>query len=169
MTLLTRWEPFREFSTMQDRMNRMNRLFRESYSPEAPEEALTTTNFAPPVDIYEDEHNITLKIEVPGIDEKDIDVRVENNTLTVHGERKFEKEEKEENYRRVERQYGSFTRTFTLPSTVDHENVQADYDKGVLKIKLAKKAEAKPKQIKVNVGGEKTLESKEPKSVTKAA
>src|SRR5216683_2209102 len=169
MTLLTRWEPFREFSTMQDRMNRMNRLFRESYSPEGPEEALTTTSFAPPVDVYEDEHNITLKIEVPGIDEKDIDVRIENNTLTVHGERKFEKEEKEENYRRVERQYGSFTRTFTLPNTVDHENVQADYDKGVLKVKLAKKAEAKPKQIKVNVGGEKTLESKEPKSVTKAA
>jgi len=78
MTLLTRWEPFREFSTMQDRMNRMNRLFRESYSPEAPEEALTTTNFAPPVDIYEDEHNITLKIEVPGIEEKDIDVRIQD-------------------------------------------------------------------------------------------
>src|SRR5947209_3357821 len=84
MTVLTRWDPFREFSTMQDRMNRMNRLFRESYSPESPEEALTTTSFAPPVDIYEDEHNITLKIEVPGIDEKDIDVRIENNTLTVH-------------------------------------------------------------------------------------
>ena len=168
MTLLTRWEPFREFS-MPDRMNRMNRLFRESYSPEVPEEALTTTNFAPPVDIYEDEHTITLKLDVPGIEEKDIDVRIEGNTLTVHGERKIEKEEKEENYRRVERQYGSFTRTFTLPSTVDQESVQADYDKGVLKIKLAKKAEARPKQIKVNVGGEKTLESKEPKSVTKAA
>src|SRR6202047_2359523 len=149
MTVLTRWEPFREFSTMQDRVNRMNRLFRESYSPEGPEEALTTTGFAPLVDIYEDEHNITLKIEVPGIDEKDIDVRIENNTLTVHGERKIEKEEKEENFRRVERQYGSFTRSFTLPTTVDHENVQADYDKGVLKVKLAKKAEAKPKQIKV--------------------
>src|SRR3989449_8476184 len=160
MTVLTRWDPFREFSTMQDRMNRMNRLFRESYSPEGPEEALTTTSFAPPVDIYEDEHNITLKIEVPGIDEKDIDVRIENNTLTVYGERKFEKEEKEENYRRVERQYGSFTRTFTLPTTVDAEKVEAHYDKGVLKVKLAKKAEAKPKQIKVNVGGEKTLEAK---------
>ncbi len=95
-----------------------------------------------------------MKIDVPGIDEKDIDVRIENNTLTVHGERKFEKEEKEENYRRVERQYGSFTRTFTLPNTVDQENVQADYDKGVLKVKLAKKQEAKPKQIKVNVGSE---------------
>lgn len=160
MTLLTRWEPFREFSTMQDRMNRMNRLSRESYSPDGPEEALTTTSFAPPVDIYEDEHNITLKLEVPGIDEKDIDVRIESNTLTVHGERKIEKEEKEENFRRVERQYGSFTRSFTLPSSLDPEQVSADYGNGVLKIKLAKKAEAKAKQIKVNVGGEKTLEAK---------
>ena len=157
MTLLTRWDPFREFTTVQDRLNR---LFRESYGPEGREEALANTSFAPPVDVYEDEHNITLKIEVPGIEEKDIDVRIENNTLTVHGERKFEKEEKEENYRRVERQYGSFTRSFTLPTTVDAEQVQANYEKGVLNVKLAKKAEAKPKQIKVNVGGEKTLEGK---------
>src|SRR5258708_60051 len=114
MTLLTGWESLRELSAMQDRMNRMNRLFREPYSPEGPAEALTTTALAPPVDIYEDEHNIILKIEVPGIDEKDIDVSVQNNTLTVHGERK---------------------------------------------ISLAKKAEAKPEQIKVNVGGEKTLEA----------
>jgi HSP20 family protein len=160
MTLLTRWEPFREFSTQQDRLNRLNRLFRESYSPEGPEEALTTTIYAPPVDIYEDEHNITLKMEVPGIDEKDIDVRIENNTLTVHGERKIEKEEKEENFRRVERQYGEFTRSFTLPSSVDPGQVTANYEKGLLKIKLAKKAEAKPKQIKVNVGSERTVEAK---------
>src|SRR6266704_3265764 len=135
MTVLTRWDPFREFSTMQDRMSRMDRLFREPSSPEGPEEALTTTGFAPPVDIYEDEHNITLKLEVPGIDEKDIDVRIENNTLTVHGERNIEKEEKEENFRRVERQYGSFTRSFTLPTAVDTGQVSADYAKGVLKIK----------------------------------
>ena len=157
MTLLTRWDPLRDMATLQ---NRINRFVRESYSPGGPEEALTTTPFAPPVDIYEDEHHITLKMEVPGIDEKDIDVRIESNTLTVHGERKFEKEEKEENFRRVERQYGSFTRSFTLPSSVDSAQVSADYDKGVLKIKLAKKAEAKPKQIKVNVGSEKTLEAK---------
>jgi len=156
MTVLTRWDPFREFSTLQDRMNR---LFQQSFS-DGREEALTTSTFAPAVDVYEDEHNVTLKIEVPGIEEKDIDVRVENNTLTVHGERKFEKEEKEENFRRVERQYGSFTRSFTLPNTVDHESITANYDKGMLKIKLAKKAEAKPKQIKVNVGSEKTLEGK---------
>jgi HSP20 family protein len=166
MTLITRYDPFREFVTLQ---SRVNRLFGNPRGPEGEDESLTTTAFAPPVDIYEDEHDITLKIEVPGIDEKDIDVRIENNTLTVHGERKFEKEEKEENYRRMERQYGSFTRTFTLPNTVNHDNVQADYDKGVLKIKLAKKAEAKPKQIKVNVGGQKTLEAKEPKSAGKAA
>ena len=159
MTVLTRWDPFREFSAMQDRINRMNRLFRESYSPEGPEEALTTTSFAPPVDVYEDEHNIILKIEVPGIEEKDINVRIENNTLTVHGERKFEKEEKEENFRRVERQYGSFTRSFTLPTSVDPDQVSAHYDKGVLNINLAKRAETKPKQIKVNVGREKTLEA----------
>jgi HSP20 family protein len=162
MPLLSRWEPFREFSTMQDRMNRMNRLFRESYSPEGPEDALATTSFAPPVDIYEDEHTIALKLEVPGIDEKDIDVRIEGNTLTVHGERKIEKEEKEENFRRIERQYGSFTRSFTLPGSVDPGQVSAHYDKGVLKINLAKKAEAKPKQVKVNVGSERTLEAKAP-------
>src|SRR5882672_10100799 len=159
MTILTH----REFSTLQDRVNR---IFRQSYSPEGPGDALTTSNFAPPVDVYEDEHNISLKIEVPGIDEKDIDVSIENNTLTVHGERKLEKDEKEENYRRIERQYGSFTRSFTLPNSVDPSQVSAHYDKGVLKISLAKKAEAKPKQIKVNVGSEKSLEAK---AQTKAA
>src|SRR5215469_8997033 len=164
MTVLTRWDPFREFTTLQDRMNR---LFHDSFSDR--EDALTTSNFAPPVDVYEDEHQVTLKIEVPGVDEKDIDVRVENNTLTVHGERKFEKEEKEENYRRVERQYGSFTRLFTLPNTVDADSIQAHYDKGVLKIQLAKKAEAKPKQIKINVGSQKALDGKEAKTTGKAA
>jgi HSP20 family protein len=163
MTVLTRSDSFRGSSTLQDQVNR---LFRELYSPPAgSEEALTTTGFAPPVDIYEDEHNITLKIEVPGIDERNVDVRIENNTLTVHGERKLEKEEKEENYRRVERQYGSFTRSFTLPSSVDPEQVSAHYDKGMLKINLAKKAEAKPKLIKVNVGSEKTLETLAPVKV----
>jgi HSP20 family protein len=161
MTVLTRWEPFREFSTLQDRMNR---LFRDTYSGEDRDESLATSSFAPAVDVYEDEHTVTLKIEVPGIDEKDLDIRLENNTLTVQGERKIEKEEKEENYRRVERRYGSFTRTFTLPTTVESEKVSANYDKGVLKLTLPKKAEAKPKQIKVNVGtgSEKTLEAKGP-------
>src|SRR5437667_10014168 len=106
----------------------------------------------------EDEHNVVLKLEVPGIEEKDIDVRVENNTLHIRGERKFEKDEKEENFHRIERHYGAFTRSFTLPNTVDTNNVNADYENGVLKIRLAKRAEAKPKQIKI--GQRKTLEEK---------
>ena len=156
MTVLAR----REFSTLQDRVNR---ILRESFTPQSPEEALTTSNFAPPVDVYEDEHNITLKIEVPGIEEKDINVSIENNTLTVRGERRFEKDEKEENYHRVERMYGTFTRSFMLPNTLDPEQVSAHYEKGVLKIRLAKKAEAKPKLIKVNV--EKLVEAKSPGKV----
>ena len=159
---IARWDPFREFSQITDRMNR---LFQDTYGSTQgrSEESLATMNFVPPVDIYEDEHNVTLKLEVPGIDQKDIDVRLENNTLVVRGERKFEKDEKEENFHRIERRYGSFYRAFTLPNTVDADNVHADYDNGVLSIKLAKKAEAKPKQIKVNIGqgkGEKSLEGK---------
>jgi HSP20 family protein len=145
MTVLTRWDQFRELNMLQDRMNR--------------EQELTAGNFVPPVDIYEDEQSVTLKVEVPGLDPKDVDVRVENNTLSIKGERKFEKEEKEENFHRIERRYGSFVRSFTLPNTVDTDNVKADYENGVLKIQLAKRAEAKPKQIKVSIG-QKTLEGK---------
>jgi HSP20 family protein len=154
MTLLTRWDPFRELNVLQDRMNR---LFQD-YAPRG-EQELTTGHFVPPVDIYEDEQGITVKAELPGLDPKDVDVQVENNTLTIKGERKFEKEEKEENFHRVERRYGSFVRSFTLPSTVDTDKVKADYENGVLKIQLAKRAEAKPKQIKVNIG-QKTIEAK---------
>jgi HSP20 family protein len=157
MTVLTRWDPFRELTSLQ---NRMSRLFEEQYGSRS-EEALTAGAFVPPVDIYEDEHSIQLKLEVPGIDQKDLDVKVENNILTVSGERKFEKEEKEENFRRVERRYGSFTRSFTLPNTVTADDVSATYNDGVLKIRLGKRAEAKPKQIKVNIGeGGKVLEAK---------
>ena len=155
MTMITRWDPFRELNTITDRMNR---LFQDTYGTQSREEGLTG-NFVPPVDIYEDEHNITVKMEVPGIDQKDIDIRMENNTLTVRGERNFEKDEKEENFHRVERRYGSFYRAFTLPNIVDAEKITADYENGVLKIRLAKKAEAKPKQIKVNVGSGKTIDS----------
>jgi HSP20 family protein len=161
MTVLTRWDPFRELNSLQ---NRMNRLFEEQYGG-GREESLTAGAFVPPVDIYEDEHTIQLKLEVPGIDEKDLDIKVENNTLTVSGERKFEKEEKEENFHRVERRYGSFTRSFTLPNTVSTDDIQADYDHGVLKVKLNKRAEAKPKQIKVNVG-QKTIEGKKEPQTT---
>ena len=154
MTMLTRWDPFREFSLLQDRMNRLFQEFGRGT-----EEELVGASFAPPVDIYEDEHNLTFKIEVPGLEPKDMEVRVENNTLTAKGKRTFEKEEKEENFHRIERRYGAFSRSFTLPNTVDPEKVSADYDNGVLKIQVAKRAEARPKQIKVNVT-QKTLESK---------
>jgi HSP20 family protein len=130
---------------------------------------LSTSSFVPPVDVYEDEHSITLKIELPGVEEKDLHIRIENNTLTVYGERKYEQEEKEENFRRVERHYGSFTRSFSLPTTLDAEQVQAHYERGILKVRLAKKAEAKPKQIKVTFGAEKTQEAKPIKSAGQAA
>ncbi len=145
MTFLTRWDPAREFTSLQ---NQMNRLF-SGLSPAGDD--LMATGFVPAVDIYEDEHAITLKAEVPGIEEKDIDVRLENQTLTLRGERKFEKEEKEENFHRIERRYGSFTRSFTLPNTVDVENVKAEYANGVLSVRLPKRAEAKPRQIRVGV------------------
>jgi HSP20 family protein len=126
----------------------MNSLFRNMNEEEAP---LAAANFVPAVDIYEDAEKLVLKLEVPGIQEKDLDVRIEGNTLTVKGERKLEAEEKEENFHRIERSYGSFYRAFTLPSTVETENVQASYTAGVLKLELKKKAEAQPKQIKIQV------------------
>jgi HSP20 family protein len=142
---ITRWGSFREVASLQNRVNFLFRDFNEG------ESALTTASFVPAVDIYEDPQKVVLKLEVPGVEEKDLDVRVENHTLTVKGERKLEKEGKEENFYRIERRYGSFYRAFTLPSTVDTENVEANYNAGVLKLELKKKAEAQPKQIKVNV------------------
>ena len=147
MTALTRWEPFRELATLQDRLNRM---FGEPFGTATGQE-LTAGAFVPPVDVYEDEKSIRLKMEVPGIEEKDIDIRLENNLLTVRGERKMESETKEENYHRIERSYGSFSRSFTLPSSVNPEDVKAGYAKGVLTVTLGKRAEARPKQIKVEV------------------
>jgi HSP20 family protein len=150
---ITRWDPFREVVALQ---NRMNSLFREMNETDSP---LSTASFVPAVDIYEDNKKVVLKLEVPGIEEKDLDIRVENNTLTVKGERKFEKEEKEENFHRIERRYGSFFRSFTLPSTVDSEHIGASYNAGVLRLELMKKPEAQPKQIKVNVGGQQKVEA----------
>ncbi|HEY3625214.1 MAG TPA: Hsp20/alpha crystallin family protein [Terracidiphilus sp.] len=152
---ITRWDPFREVVALQ---NRVNNLFREMNEGESP---LTTASFVPAVDIYEDTKKVVLKLEVPGIEEKDLDVRVENNTLMVKGERKFEKEEKEENFHRIERRYGTFYRSFTLPSTVDSEHINAAYTNGILKLELNKKPEAQPKQIKVNVGGQAKMEQKQ--------
>jgi len=111
----------------------------------------------PPVDIYEDEHKLVLKIEIPGMRQEDLDVHMENNTLTVKGERSFQSEGKEENFHRVERRYGSFYRAFTVPSTIDSNSVKAEYDAGVLRLELQKKPESKPRQIKVNVASAREL------------
>ena len=143
--VITRWTPFRDAVTLQ---TRVNSLFRDLNDGQ---DTVAASGFVPAVDVYEDAQKIVLKLEVPGVEEKDLDIRVENHTLTVKGERKFEAEEKEENFHRIERRYGSFFRSFTLPSTVDTENVQAKYTAGVLKLELAKKPEAQPKQIKINV------------------
>lgn len=148
MTMITRIDPFRELAGFFENFADMTTV--------SPKEQLAFGTFVPAVDVYEDEHNLVLKLEVPGVNEEDLKVSLENNTLAVSGERKFEKEEKEENFHRIERRYGSFTRTFRLPSTVDPEKVEAGYDKGILKVTLAKRAEAKPKQIKVATNG-KTL------------
>ncbi|HEY7405100.1 MAG TPA: Hsp20/alpha crystallin family protein [Candidatus Angelobacter sp.] len=153
---ITRWDPFRDVLALQ---NRMNSLFQDFTRGQGESDAITTAAFVPPVDIYEDEHKVVLKLEVPGMKQDDFDIRVENNTLTIRGERKFEKEEKEENFHRIERRYGSFYRAFTVPNTVNTENVAANYDAGVLKIELQKRAEAKPKQIKVGVGSSKSIDA----------
>jgi HSP20 family protein len=122
----------------------------------------------PPVDIYEDEHKLVLKLEIPGVRQQDLDVRMENNTLTVKGERSFQSEGKEENFHRVERRYGSFYRAFTVPNTIDANNIKAEYDAGVLRLELEKRPESKPKQIKVNVSSAKQLNNNQPAAVETA-
>jgi HSP20 family protein len=153
MTTLTRFVPFRSpLADVAVLQNRLNSIFSDFARTEGEQESLAMGNFVPPVDVYEDAHQLVLTLEVPGIKQEDLDVRVENQTLTVKGERKFEKDQKEENFHRIERRYGTFTRTFTLPQTVDTGAVTASYDAGVLRIALAKKEAAKPKQVKVEIG-----------------
>jgi HSP20 family protein len=129
----------------------LDRLFREAFSPALAEGEVSTRTWAPPVDIYENGENLVLKVELPGINPDDVEIRVEDNTLYLKGERKFEKEVKEQNYHRVERSYGTFTRTFSLPNSIDSDKVAANYKDGVLTLTMPKKEEAKPKTIKINV------------------
>ncbi len=150
---ITRFSPFRTpLSDVALLQNRLNSIFHDFPRFSGDNESLTSGNFVPPVDVYEDTHKVVLKLEVPGVKQEDLDIRLENQTLTVKGERKFEKEEQEENFHRIERSYGNFVRSFTIPQTVDTENVGASYDNGVLAITLNKKAEAKPKQVKISIG-----------------
>jgi len=145
-TTLSRFEPFRGVSSLQDQINR---LFNETVDRSSGEANLTT--WAPPVDIYETEHELVVKADLPDVKPEDLDIRVENNILSIRGQRKFEKKINEDNYLRVERAYGSFSRSFSLANTVNTEAIKADYKDGVLTLSVPKREEAKPKQIKVNV------------------
>ena len=151
---MTRFVPYR--STLSDvalLQNRLNSIFHDFAQPgTASTESLATGNFVPAVDVYEDAQKLVLKLEIPGIRKDDLNINVEGRTLTVTGERKFEAGEKEENFTRIERRLGSFTRSFTLPASVSTEDVQATSQDGVLSITLTRKPEAKPRQIEVKAG-----------------
>jgi HSP20 family protein len=147
MATLDRWEPFRGSYDSQ-----LNRLFTDFFGRTTQDQNLTP--WAPAVDIFEGEHELVVKADLPDIKPEEMDIRVENNILTIRGERKFEKKGDEKNYLRVERSYGSFARSFSLANTVNTEAIKADYKDGVLTLSIPKREEAKPKQIKVNVGGQ---------------
>jgi HSP20 family protein len=144
---MTRWEPFRGFNTLQEQVNR---LFEDSVTRTRSGQA-ELASWAPAVDIFETENELVVKADLPDVQEKDIDVRVENNTLTIRGERKFNNEVHEDNYLRVERAYGTFTRSLSLPNTVNTEGIHAEYRSGVLSVRMPKREETKPKQIKISV------------------
>jgi HSP20 family protein len=149
---IVRWEPFRDLLSLQDRMNR---LFDESYRTTqrggSEDEWALGGSWAPAVDIYEQGTDIVLKAELPGVDPKDVDIRLENNVLSLRGQRKLESEVKRENYHRVERSYGTFSRSFTLPTVVDQASIKAEFKDGLLRLTLPKREEAKPKQIQIQV------------------
>jgi HSP20 family protein len=147
MNTITRWDQARGSAALQ---NQVIRLFEDNFIRDRSGHADLAT-WAPPVDIYETENELVVKADLPDLQEKDIDVRVENNTLTIRGERKFDKDINEDNYLRVERSYGSFTRSFSLPNTVSSESIRAEYRNGVLTLHMAKREESKPKQIKISV------------------
>ena len=138
---LIKWDPFRELNMFPGRFGR--------FLDKDWEKGMSTTEWNPSVDIFENDSDLVVKVEVPGMNAKDFDLRIENNVLMLKGERKFEKETKDENYHRVEREYGSFSRSFALPTAVKEDKVTAEYKDGILKIVLPKKEEVKPKSIKI--------------------
>lgn len=143
---IIRWDPFRDIVSLREKMNR---LFEDMVTQRGEDKELISSAWMPSVDIYEDESQLVLTAEVPGIEEKDIEIKVEDNTLSLHGERKMEKETKEENYHRIERSYGAFSRSFTLPNYIDTDKIRAEHENGVLKITLPKKPELKPRKVKI--------------------
>ncbi len=145
---IVRWDPFRELAEIQDRVGR---VLNDFYGRRGEEDVMRRGSWMPPVDIMQKGHDIVLKAELPDMKREDIDIRVENNTLTISGDKKFDQEVKEEDYHRIERTYGRFSRSFSLPATIDTEKVAAEYKNGVLTIRLPMREEAKPKQIEVKV------------------
>ncbi len=144
MAMLNRWDPFRDLQRLQDEVTRAfdDRLLRRDGE---------SVGWSPACDIYEDEEGLALKFDLAGVDPKDVDIRFENGLLTLRGERKLEKDDKRENYHRIERFYGTFTRSFSLPGTIDPEKIKAESKNGILTVHLPKKPEAKPKSIQVKV------------------
>ncbi len=145
---IVRYDPFRELRSLQDEVNR---LFSSSFSRGGDDQMMRGA-WNPSVDIFENKDQIVLEAELPGMKPEDVVISIENNVLTLHGERKFEKKDEQDNFHRVERSYGSFTRSFTLPPTVSSENAQAVFENGLLRLTLAKREEAKPRRIEIKAG-----------------
>ena len=145
---VVKYDPFRDLRSLQDEMNR---LFSGTFSRTSQDEVLRGA-WSPSVDIFENKNEIVLEAELPGMNPEDVNISIENNVLTLHGERRFEKKDESDNFHRVERSYGSFTRSFTLPPTVSSENANAEFQNGVLRLTLAKREEAKPRRIEIKAG-----------------
>ncbi len=143
---IIRWDPFRDMVSLREKMNR---LFEDVFTGRGDDKELASSTWAPAVDIFETENELVMSAEIPGIDEKDIEIKLEDNTLTLKGERKFEKETRQENYHRIERSYGSFYRAFTLPNSVNLDKIHAEHENGILKITLPKRQELKPRNVKI--------------------
>jgi HSP20 family protein len=168
MANLTRWDPFSDLGTLQDRVNQ---LFNQNFGAMPwtgrgdSRQQLMSANFIPPVDILEDDQNIVVQAELPGVTENDVEIRLENNVLTISGERRLEHEDRKQNVHRIERGYGRFTRSFTLPAVVDPEKVQANFDNGLLTITVPRREEAKPRQIKITKGKQSQMTTRTGKDV----
>lgn len=155
---IIKYDPFREMRSLQDEVNR---LFASSFTRGGDNELMRGA-WSPSVDIFENKNEIVLEVELPGMKAEDVDISIENNVLTIRGERKFEKKDEGDNFHRVERAYGSFTRSFTLPPTVSSENANAEFENGLLRLTLAKREEAKPRRIEIKATGKpepKTIET----------
>ena len=165
---IVKYDPFRDLKTLQDEMNR---LFSGTFSRGSQDEVLRGA-WSPSVDIFENKNEIVLEAELPGMNVEDVNISIENNVLTLHGERRFEKKDEGDNFHRVERSYGSFTRSFTLPPTVSSENANAEFNNGVLRLTLAKREEAKPRRIEIKAAGgapqAKTIETEAKSDTAKA-